>query len=226
MAIKSKYCNRSRLSNSKFRSLVRFFSLDIEAKKTAALIRLNRNTVNRYYQLLRRCIALYCLKDCSPSEQSSAAEVKNSDACLMKETIVNGGSKYFGIWLINGKICTEILSEEYEPVARFLIGRPNGLDESAVDWKYWGRYVGIVDLRAGRHFRVGANAASLRHSNRAFKTSELFWGYAKTRLLKFNGLRKSTLPLHLKECEFRFNHRGEDLYDLLLNIIRSDAPIN
>ena len=26
--------------------------------------------------------------------------------------------------------------------------------------------------------------------------------------------------LHLKECEFRFNHRGENLYKLLLKIIK------
>jgi len=30
------------------------------------------------------------------------------------------------------------------------------------------------------------------------------------------GLSKSTFYLHLKECEFRFNHRGENLYKLLL----------
>jgi transposase len=31
--------------------------------------------------------------------------------------------------------------------------------------------------------------------------------------------------LHLKECEFRFNHRDEDLYQLLLKITRSAIPI-
>ncbi|PLX80242.1 MAG: IS1595 family transposase, partial [Desulfuromonas sp.] len=29
----------------------------------------------------------------------------------------------------------------------------------------------------------------------------------------------------LKECEFRFNHRGQDLYPLILKIIR-DQPLN
>ncbi|MBT4258756.1 MAG: IS1595 family transposase, partial [Nitrospina sp.] len=31
--------------------------------------------------------------------------------------------------------------------------------------------------------------------------------------------------LHLKECEFRFNHRGQNLYKLLLKIIRK-SPLN
>jgi len=30
--------------------------------------------------------------------------------------------------------------------------------------------------------------------------------------------------LHLKECEFRFNHRGEDMYQILFKIFR-DEPL-
>jgi transposase-like protein len=48
---------------------------------------------------------------------------------------------------------------------------------------------------------------------------------AKTRLVKFRGVRRSTFYLHLKECEFRFNHRAEDLYQLLLKITRSAITI-
>jgi transposase-like protein len=33
-------------------------------------------------------------------------------------------------------------------------------------------------------------------------------------------MSRSTFYLHLKECEFRFNHRDEDLYKLLLKITR------
>ncbi|MBU2590620.1 MAG: IS1595 family transposase, partial [Nitrospinae bacterium] len=49
---------------------------------------------------------------------------------------------------------------------------------------------------------------------------EGFWGYAKTRLSGFRGMSKKTFHLHLKECEFRFNNRGGDLYFLILKIIR------
>ena len=51
---------------------------------------------------------------------------------------------------------------------------------------------------------------------------ESFWGYAKTRLSRFRGMNKFTFHLHLKECEFRFNHRGENLYILLLKIFRAN----
>jgi len=35
-------------------------------------------------------------------------------------------------------------------------------------------------------------------------------------------MSKSTFYLHLKETEFRFNHRNEDVYKLLLQMLRSN----
>ncbi|HEY1718467.1 MAG TPA: IS1595 family transposase, partial [Verrucomicrobiae bacterium] len=42
---------------------------------------------------------------------------------------------------------------------------------------------------------------------------------------KFRGLNRVTLRLHLKECEFRFNHRRDNLYRLLLNEFKNN-PLN
>ncbi|EGY53463.1 ISTde3 transposase, partial [Neisseria shayeganii 871] len=40
--------------------------------------------------------------------------------------------------------------------------------------------------------------------------------------LQFNGVPKHTFYLHLKETEFRFNHRHDDLYKVLLGMLRKD----
>jgi transposase len=50
-----------------------------------------------------------------------------------------------------------------------------------------------------------------------------FWGYAKNRLVKFKGMDKSMFNLHLKECEFRFNQRGENMYQNLLKLFRDES---
>jgi len=44
---------------------------------------------------------------------------------------------------------------------------------------------------------------------------------AKVRLSKFRGMNKDTFYLHLKECEFRFNHRKENLYKLILKLVKN-----
>jgi transposase len=41
------------------------------------------------------------------------------------------------------------------------------------------------------------------------KGVENFWGTAKLRRAKFRGLNPGHVRPHLKECEFRFNHRHD-----------------
>lgn len=77
-------------------------------------------------------------------------------------------------------------------------------------WLAWLRWPG--DLGYQKHFRVehGNNEFANKHSH--LYEIESFWAFAKTRLVRFRGLHKHTFYFHLKECEFRFNHRHEDIY--------------
>lgn len=56
----NKYVNRAKISEVKFRELLRFFSLDLTAIQIAELTVLNRNTVNRYLTEIRKKIIRYC----------------------------------------------------------------------------------------------------------------------------------------------------------------------
>ena len=72
----------------------------------------------------------------------------------------------------------------------------------------------------GKHLRVNKQyvfAKGRKHINGI----EGFWSYAKERFHKYHGINKDNYPLYLKEMEFRFNHRNEDLYELMFNIIFS-----
>jgi len=42
-----------------------------------------------------------------------------------------------------------------------------------------------------------------------------FWSFAKERLIKFHGVSQAKFPLYLKEMEFRYNHRKENLFRML-----------
>ena len=64
--MKNKYCYRSKLSEAKFRQIVRYFSEDLNASICSRLTRLNRNTVNKYYNIFRKII----LKNAENSENS------------------------------------------------------------------------------------------------------------------------------------------------------------
>jgi len=53
---------------------------------------------------------------------------------------------------------------------------------------------------------------------------EGFWSWAKERLMKHHGVSKHRFPLYLKELEFRYNHRTEDLFDLIANYLCDLVP--
>lgn len=53
---------------------------------------------------------------------------------------------------------------------------------------------------------------------------EGFWSYAKGKLLKHHGVSPRRFPLYLYEAQFRYNHRHEDLFDLLLTILVQPVP--
>ena len=49
---------------------------------------------------------------------------------------------------------------------------------------------------------------------------ENFWSFAKRRLAKFNGCDSDKFVIHLMECEWRYNHRNEDLFKELAKILK------
>jgi hypothetical protein len=202
------------LSEAKFREIVKYFSLDIEANKAAVLASLNRNTINRYYMLIRRRISEFCEVEECRSGMTSAGHGSR---------VAENGPSVFGICLINDKIYTEIIDQIELPGDQKMIAPQN---ETANLMKFSdnslsNKYYAVVDYRCGRYIRIKSNTTS-GNLNTAPKTCDIFWGYVKSRLMKFKGISKSTMYYHIKECEFRFNNRNEDLYKLLLKIMRQN----
>ena len=53
MTRKNKYYNRSRLSEAKFREVIKYFSVDLSATQIAQLTNLNLNTINKILTFVR-----------------------------------------------------------------------------------------------------------------------------------------------------------------------------
>ncbi len=58
--MKNQYIKRAKVSEVKFRQLLKNFALDLDAQQIAILCNLNRNTVNRMLMLIRKKIAEFC----------------------------------------------------------------------------------------------------------------------------------------------------------------------
>ena len=223
MTLKNKYAKRSKISEKKIRQIIKLFSFDLDASQIAKITGLNRNTINRYLPEIRLRIAQYCEQQ---SPFSGEVEVDESFFGARRVKGKRGRGAFgktivFGIFKRNGKVYTEIVPDCRRATLQAVIRGRVSL-KSVIHSDGWRGYNGLVDLGYKKHFRVNHGIDEFANNTSHINGIESFWGYAKTRLYRFRGLSKKTFHLHLKECEFRFNNRGEDLYLLLLKILRKN----
>jgi transposase len=220
----NKYKKRSRISEAKIRQVIKLFALDIEATKIAELTGISRKTINKILRQIRERIADYCQQQ-SPFD---AGEVEIDESYFGAHRVrgirgrgARGKHIVFGLIKRGGKVYTQVVKNCSRNTLMPIIEQKVNKD-STVYTDGFRTYDGLVNFGYKKHYRVkhGSNEFAVGHNH--INGIENFWGVAKTRLSKFRGISKSTFYLHLKECEFRFNHRKDDLYKLLLKIVRNN----
>ena len=79
-----------------------------------------------------------------------------------------------------------------------------------------------------QHLKVHHGKGEKHHFSRGqvyINGLEGFWSYAKERLIKHHGVSPKRFPLYLKEMEFRYNHRKEKLFPILVDYVCDLVPI-
>ena len=78
-------------------------------------------------------------------------------------------------------------------------------------------YDGRMDFGFAKHLRIN-KSKHFANSGVPINGIESFWSFTKRRLAKFNGVKKY-LPLHLKECEWRWNKNTATLVSELTRMM-------
>ena len=209
---KSVLAKHRKISGQKFNLIIRSFATDISASSCADISQVNRKTADRYYHYFRRLI----LKQQAGERKKFLSETKTEvDEAYFGPTRVRGkrgrgASKKIavvGLLERNGKVFTKPVDrctkKELMPI--ILARVKQGVDIYTDGWKSY-------DALAV----YGFNHKKVKHQDNQFSNGngnhingvESFWSFAKRRLLKFNGIRKTFFADYLKETEWRFNHRG------------------
>ena len=219
--MKNKYYNRSRISEKKFREIIRCFSRDFTAEITSDLSGVSRNTINKIYQKIREKLVEECNKISSQMGDIEIDESYFGPKRVRGKRGRGAGKKtiVFGLLKRGGKVFTQIVPDAK---ARSLVPIIRGKVDigSTIHSDGWPAYDGLVDYGFEKHFRVHHSKNEFARGNQHINGIESFWSYAKRRLRKFNGLQKNKFIFHLKETEFRFNFRNHNLYDIILKILR------
>ncbi len=225
MVAKNRYYRRSRIAEKKFRQIIRYFSLDISASDTARLTDISVRSINDIYIKIRRRLAEECEKNSAFSGQIEVDESYFGPKRVRGKRGRGAGSKtiVFGLLKRNGYVYTEIIPNARKATLQGIIRGKVDL-ESVIHSDGWRGYHGLVDLGYAKHFRVLHSKNEFANGLSHINGIESFWGFAKLRLAKMKGIRKGMFYYHLKETEFRFNHRRGNLYLAILKLLR-EKPI-
>ena len=211
-----------RLSTQKVNKLLLCFCEDITATATAKLVKVNRKTVNSYYNEIREKILKETLKetilDCGEFEADEsyfgARRVRGK-----RGRGAAGKTPVFGLLKRGGKVYVKVVKnctkDELMPVIQGKI-----LEGSVIHTDGWKAYDGLI-LNGYDHYRVFHSKNEFARGKSHVNGIENFWSFAKRRLAKFNGCASDKFHIHLKECEFRYNHRDDDLLKLVIKIFNS-----
>jgi transposase len=208
--MKNKMLKRSHLSEKTCREIIQLFADDLTATQIAGITNVSRVTINNYLKLIRTHIARHCEELGHEDPNRPRAQANNGHRMLPDDN-----NAYYGFYKMNGNVFTEELHTIDKPGIRALQQAGILHKQEISHFGELVRYHAIADFDEWRLYRV--DAAS--NGKNLHDDISVFWGNTRNRLLKFRGMNKNTLYLHVKESEFRYNYRSDDINRLLLNII-------
>ena len=217
---KNKYYQRSHISEAKFRQLLKCFSMDLNAYETSQLVNISYKTIKKIYFKLRVHI-ITILKENDPIKGEFELDESYFGAKRIRGKRGRGAAgktPVFGLLKRDGNVYVQIVKncskEELMPIIEGKI-----LEGSTIHTDGWKAYDGLV-LNGYDHYRVFHSKDEFARGKAHVNGIESFWSFTKRRLAQFNGLSDKTFYLHLKESEFRFNNRYNDIYIILLKSLR------
>lgn len=209
----------SKLSTFKIKKILHSFCLELTSVQTAKQLCLNRKTADYYYNKFREKIAEY----------QESQRIKLRGKIEIDESYF--GSRHFGdprgrstatkipvIGLLkrNGLVYTQIINDASRASIMPVITRLIQKSKSNIYTDKWRSYDSLV-YSGYKHHRINHSKQFVKSHNH-INGIESFWSYVKRKMRKHNGIPRAKFYLYLKEAEFRFNHRNQDIYKLLTKI--------
>jgi len=199
-----------------------YFYLEVSARKCARELKLNYKTVSKRYAQFRNAILAHCVSEFKKLK----GKIEADESYFGGKRKGNRGrgafnkQAVFGILERKGKVYTAVIENVS---AKTLFNHIKKTTRKGSVF-YTDDFKSYKDLKQyGKHSRV-KHSKTFGKGHNHINGIEGFWSYAKERFHKYHGIKKKNYLPYIKEMEFRFNHRNEQLYELLIGVIRQFAP--
>jgi transposase-like protein len=208
-----------KLSNRQLNRLIELFALEVPAVNAARVLGIHRHSAARVYRIIRQQMA----RDCE-RHALLRGEVEADESYFGGHRKGNRGRgaagkvAVFGLLKRRGKVYTRPVPNVTRATLRTVIRQkvPRG---ATIYSDQFSGYDGLI-TQGYRHYRINHTHSFASSRRRHINGIENFWGYAKTKLKRYYGIPRSQFLWYLKEMEFRFNHRHEDLPRQIRRILR------
>jgi transposase len=204
--------------------LLYLFVLGVPVYRSRRYLTVTMKTAQRVFTMFREAIYAIAMEELKTLAFTGTIE--------MDETLF-GGKRHgkrgwgsagkqmvFGMYMRNGKVLTFPISSRSREVLVPLIKdhtKPGSLYYTD-DWHAYGS----LPVR-GSHVVVRKEKGTPKGRDH-LNGIEGFWSFAKNWLYQYRGVPQHHFHLYLKEIEFRFNHRSEDLFPLVASFIVKLMP--
>lgn len=218
-----RWIDRGRLTCVQWLSLIKLFELEVSVRKMAQQMGLAYRTVYRAVQTIRRAIV---------SQAQDAALLLGGEIEL-DESYFGGRRKghrgrgaagkvpVLGILERDGQVHVTIIPDV--TAATLLKLTVKKVRRGSI--VYTDKFQSYDSLMFCGYRHLQVDHQKYFSSGKVYINGlEGFWSWAKERLIKHHGVSKTHFPLYLKELEFRYNHRNEDIFDLVANSLCNLVP--
>ncbi len=204
--------------------MVKMFDLELSARKTAGQLTLPYYKIHKAFMVLRH--AILCAAD-------DVDEILMSGEIELDESYFGGKRKgkrgrgaagkvpVFGILTRDGRAYVQVVPNVTRRTLEGITLKKVRRGSIVYTDKYRTydslMYCGYKHLRVDHSKEFGRGKVHINGM-------EGFWSWAKERLFKHHGISAKWFPLYLKELEFRYNHRDDALFELLVRRMSAIIP--
>jgi transposase-like protein len=195
--VKNKYIYHSKISEPKFRQILKYFLIDLTATQVAELTGVSRNSINLIFQKIRIRIAENVTETSPLKGEFEVDESYFGPRRVRGKRGRGAGSKIivFGLLKRDGNVYTEIVPDcKSRTLSAIIRGRAD--ISSVIHSDGWRGYNGLVDLGYEKYLRVNHSENEFSNGNgNHINGIESFWGFAKHRLVKFNVIVRKSVDI-------------------------------
>ena len=187
------------------------------AYRVASDLGVNYQTVTRVYHRLRD--AIYHFSELEAGKLKGEIEIDEAYFGGKRKGKrgrgARGKSIVFGLLERNGKVYTKVV--EHVTADELMAHVKKHTRKGSVYYTDTFRSYNSLK-RFGKHHKLNHAKAFAYRGKNHINGIEGFWSYAKHVLYNYRGVSKYHFPMYLKEVEYRFNHRNENLFKMFMYI--------